>query len=62
MMRNIFMIGTACFVLAACSSNNDEISSTAATSSEAGAELAWDAVDNVFYNEFIPCRGCLLYT
>jgi hypothetical protein len=57
MMRNIFMIGAACFVLAACSGNNDEISSTAATSSEAGAELAWDAVDNVFYNEFIPCTA-----
>ena len=57
MMRNIFLIGTACLVLAACSGNDDEVSIVAATSSEAGAELAWDAVDNVFYNEFIPCTA-----
>ena len=52
-MRNVFMIGTACFVLAACSGNNGDISTAAAPSPEASTELAWDAVDNVFYLSLI---------
>ena len=54
----IFAVGFVCCVLAACSDNEEDASVVSVDPAAAvEQELAWDAVDNVFYNEFIPCTA-----
>ena len=45
MKIKIFTVGFVCCALAACSGNDDQISTAAAPSPEASTELAWDVVD-----------------
>lgn len=51
-MNRIFLIGLVSIALSSCSGSKEDVSVSAPEQ-----QVAWDAVDQVFYNEFIPCTA-----
>ena len=54
-MNKLIMVGFALLTLAACSEVEQE--ATVASTPVELQTASWDAVGEVFYNEFIPCTA-----